>query len=93
MHCYPSHVPLPVTSQSAWVLGAMTTKRDAVNTKLAEYIVAAIVVAWLLSVVVALIDPTRGETASSVAPVVGTIAGGAVAILTLSKRKNGNGEK
>lgn len=59
--------------------------------KVAEYLVAAIVLVWLFSVAAALIDPDRAEVAGQLAPIIGTIAGGAIAVLTL-KRKNGNGK-
>lgn len=60
------------------------------NTKLAELIVSAIVLVWLFAVVVAVVDPGRADVAGQIAPIVGTIAGAAVAVLTLRK-KNGNG--
>jgi len=65
--------------------------RGAMSPKVAEYLVAAIVLVWLFSVAAALIDPDRAEVAGQLAPIIGTIAGGAIAVLTL-KRKNGNGK-
>lgn len=66
---------------------------DAVNTRLAEYIVAAIVGVWLFAVLAAIIDPDRAAVAGQIAPIIGTIAGAAVAVLTISRKKNGNGAK
>lgn len=56
----------------------------------AEFVVAAIVVAWLVSVLVALIDPSRADTAGTFAPIMGTVAGGAIAALALARRRNGS---
>lgn len=90
MHFSPFLVPSQGSYQYVLVTGVLGLGSE-MNTKLAEYIVAAIVVAWLLSVVVALIDPMRAGPSVQAAPVIGTIAGGAIAVLTL-KRKNGNGK-
>ena len=59
------------------------------STRLAEAIVAAIVVVWLGSVIAAVIDPSRAEVAGQIAPIIGTIAGGAIAVLTLTRKRNG----
>ena len=87
-----SLVPLPASSPSGLERGAWLSDIDAVNAKFAEYVVAAIVLVWLATVVAALIDPSRAALAGQLAPVIGTIGGGAIAVLTLVRqRKNGNG--
>lgn len=63
------------------------------NSRFAETIVTAIVLVWLGSVVVAVVDPDRGATAAQLSPIMGTIAGGAIAALAISRKKNGNGPK
>ncbi len=83
-------MPWQVSSQYALGIGVATVG-NGMNTKLAEYVVALIVIVWLLSVAAALLDPERAEVAGQLAPIIGTIAGGAIAVLTI-KRKNGNGK-
>lgn len=58
---------------------------------LAEIVVVAVVAAWFLSVVAAVLDPDRGQLAVTLTPVVGTIAAAAVGMLFVAKRRNGNG--
>lgn len=60
---------------------------------LAEGIVAAIVLVWLVSVLAAVLDPSRADVAVTLAPIMGTIAGAAVAALALTRRNGKNGGK
>lgn len=84
---------LAATSPFGLVVYSACELEGTVPRNIAETLVAVIVVAWLLTVVVALIDPTRAGPAGDLAPIIGTIAGGAIAALTIARKRNGNGAK
>jgi hypothetical protein len=61
------------------------------NSQVAEWIIVAIVLVWLVSVVAAVIDPERSEIAVSMAPVISAVATGAIGVLLIARKRNGNG--
>ena len=59
--------------------------------KLAELVVAAVVLAWLGAVMAAIVAPDRTDLVLAIAPIIGTVAGAAVAALAITRRNGNNG--
>lgn len=65
------------------------------GSNLAQLVVLAVVVVWLLSALVALVDPSRANIAVQLTPIMSIITTGAITMLAIARKtngKNGNGK-